>query len=128
VNQSFGKAYKLCSKKRITEVFEAHQSVKLYPFVAHFMLNERTGEKVPFQIVLSAPKRTFRKAHDRNRIKRLMRESIRKNKLPLETFLEAKGQCLGLFVIYTSKEELPLYMLHKKAKQLISELIKQLEK
>ena len=128
MDQSFGKAYKLCSRKRISEVFEARQSVKQFPFVAHFMLLNKTDEKVPFQTVLSAPKRNFRKAHDRNRIKRLMKEALRKNKLPLETFLESKGQYLALFVIYTSREELSLPILEKKIKQLISELIKQIEK
>ncbi len=57
-----------------------------------------------------------------------MKEALRKNKLPLETFLESKGQYLALFVIYTSREELSLPILEKKTKQLISELIKQIEK
>jgi ribonuclease P protein component len=127
VNQSFGKEYKLCSKKRISEVFEAKQSIKAYPLIAHFKELDRTDETTPFQVVLSAPKRNFRKAHDRNRIKRLMREAIRKNKLPLESFLEERGKCLALFVIYTSREELSLAVLEKKTKQLISGLIKQIE-
>gem|GEM_PF-2158735 len=57
-----------------------------------------------------------------------MREAFRKNKLPLETFLEDRGCRVALFVIYTSKEELPLSLIEKKLKLLISELIKQLEK
>jgi len=57
-----------------------------------------------------------------------MKEAIRKNKLPLETFLESKGRYLALFVIYTSREELSLPIIEKKTKQLISELIKQIEK
>lgn len=88
---------------------------------------EKTDQTVPFQTVLAAPKRIFRKAHDRNRIKRLMREAIRKNKLPLETFLEERDLCLALFVIYTSREEMHLSILEKKTKKLISELIKKLE-
>lgn len=128
MNESFGKEYKLCSKKRISEVFEAGQSIKLFPFVVHYTVQKRTVESTHFQIVLSAPKRNFRKAHDRNRIKRLMRESIRKNKLPLETFLEQSGQCLALFLIYTSREEMSLSNLEKKAGQLISQLIKHIEK
>lgn len=95
--------------------------------LAHYKEMDRTDETVSFQIVLSAPKRNFRKAHDRNRIKRLMREAIRKNKLPLESFLEERGKCLALFVIYTSREEFSLAVLEKKTKQLISGLIKQIE-
>ena len=109
-------------------MFEAKQSLKSYPFVTHFLSADRKEESVPFQVVFSAPKRNFRKAHDRNRIKRLMREAFRKNKLPLEAILEERDLCLALFVIYTSREELPLLMLEKKTKQLLSELIKKLEK
>ena len=57
-----------------------------------------------------------------------MREAFRKNKLPLEAILEERDLCLAVFVIYTSREELPLSMLEKKTKQLLSELIKKLEK
>ena len=128
MNQSFGKEYKLCSKKRISEVFESHQKVKVYPFVGHYVAINRAEESVPFQVVLSVPKRNFRKAHDRNRIKRLMREIVRKNKLSLEAFMEERGQYLALVVIYTSKEELSFSLLDKKVKLLISELIKQFEK
>jgi ribonuclease P protein component len=128
VNQSFGKQYKLCSKKRISEVFESNQKVKVYPFVGHYISIDRMEERVPFQIVLSVPKRNFRKAHDRNRIKRQMHEVVRKNKLSLEAFMEEHGQYLALFIIYTSKEELSSSLLDKKVKLLISELIKQIEK
>ena len=84
-------------------------------------------EKTRFQVAVSAPKRTFRKATDRNRIKRLMRESIRKNKLYLEPFLAEQNIQLALFMIYTSKEELPLDTLMKKTQQLFKQLINTLE-
>ena len=126
MNESFGKEYKLCSQKKIQEIFDERKSLRSYPFVMHYkVVNE--GEKTRFQVVVSAPKRTFRKATDRNRIKRLMRESIRKNKLYLEPFLSEQNIQLALFMIYTSKEELPLDTLMKKTQQLFKQLINTLE-
>jgi ribonuclease P protein component len=126
MNESFGKEYKLCSQKKIQEIFDERKSLRSYPFVMHYkVVNE--DEKTRFQVVVSAPKRTFRKATDRNRIKRLMRESIRKNKLYLETFLAEQNIQLALFMIYTSKEELPLDTLMKKTQQLFKQLINNLE-
>jgi ribonuclease P protein component len=48
--------------------------------------------------------RHFKKAVDRNRIKRLSREAYRLQKGPLLERLEAKGLFLSVFFIYTGKE------------------------
>jgi len=86
MNEKMGKQYKLCSQKLIESIFETKQSVKSYPFIAHYKAFELPA-KVPFQLVLSVPKRNFKRAHDRNKIKRQMREIIRKNKYFMNTKL-----------------------------------------
>lgn len=121
MNESFGKEYKLCSRKQIQEIFDEKKSLKSYPFVLHYKIVSQI-EKTRFRVVFSAPKRTFRKATDRNRIKRLMREAIRKNKLYLEPFLIERNIHLALFMIYTAKEELPLETLTKKTNHLFNQL------
>lgn len=125
MNEKLGKKYKLCSQKQIQLVFDAKTSIKNYPFVVHYAFLPMM-EKTPFQITVSAPKRTFKKAHDRNRIKRLMREAIRKNKLILEPVLNQNGQQVALFMIYTAREELSHDFLHKKTKQLFNNLINEI--
>ncbi len=111
----------LCSKKQIQSLFEEHNSVKLYPFVVRFKILEST-EPTPFKLVLSVPKRTFKKAHDRNRIKRLMKEGIRKNKLILESILNENNYQLILFIIYTAKDEMDYDFILGKTKQLFKQL------
>ena len=127
MNACFGKEYKLCSRERIAEVFEAKKSIKHFPFVLHYLETKPLDQKTAFQIVLSAPKRTFRKATDRNRIKRLLRESVRKNKVILEQFLHGRDMHLSLFLVYTGKEEIPVAVLDKKMGKTFHELTKQLD-
>jgi ribonuclease P protein component len=121
MDEKFGKAYKLCSQKAIKQLFEVKKAVKQYPFVLHYAPMELPTSK-KFQVVISAPKRIFRKAHDRNRIKRLSREVFRKNKLLLESKLETKEQQLALFLIYTSNEEMEYTVLLRKMESLLQKL------
>ena len=126
MDQTFGKKYKLCRQKLIDSVFKSGNTVKQYPFVVHFMEVEEKLE-APFQMTISAPKRLFRKAHDRNRVKRLMRETIRKNKLILETFITTNNKQLALFMVYTAKEEMPYDLLLRKTEQLFIQLVNKFE-
>lgn len=126
MSQTFGKEYKLCRQKLIDLVFKSGKIVKQYPFVVHFLEVEEELD-APFQITISAPKRNFRRAHDRNRIKRLMRESIRLNKMILENQISKNQKKLILFMVYTSKEEMPYTTLLKKNELLFDQIIKQIE-
>jgi ribonuclease P protein component len=127
MNQTFGKEYKLCSKKTIEFLFEKKKTVKQFPFIATYGEIELPTKK-SFQVVISAPKRIFRKAHDRNRIKRLMREVFRKKKLILEDFLLAEKRQIALFLVYTNKEEMKYTVLENKIELLFTKLVSELRK
>jgi ribonuclease P protein component len=101
--EHFGKAYKLCSKKQIAELYSKGKVVKAYPLFAN-LLAMKLQEPVPFQVVLAVPKRLFKRAHDRNYIKRLLREVIRKNKQELSEKLLAKELQLGLLIVFREKK------------------------
>lgn len=125
MNEKFGKEYKLCSQKLIGSIFETKQGVKSYPFVLHYKELPLPIDK-SFQVVLSVPKRNFKKAHDRNKIKRQMKEIIRKNKSELETLLNDQKQQFGLFLIFTGREELEFNLMTKKILQLLEKLTNEL--
>ena len=125
MNERFGKSYKLCSRKVIARIFDEGNSVRHYPFLVQFVEQPVEGDQ-PFQLVFSAPKRTFKKAHERNRIKRLLREAFRKKKLILEEALLQHNKQLALFVIYTAKEELPLQVLLAKTAALLEKITQEL--
>jgi len=73
---------------------------------------EESTEKIFMKVGVGVSKRHFKKAVDRNRIKRLMREAYRLQKLPLQNILKEKKYSLQVFFIYTGNE-LPEYLLIK---------------
>ena len=127
MNRSFGKDFKLCNSKHIDSIFEESNTLKQYPFVARFKSLELKSEK-PLQFVISAPKRTFKTAIQRNRIKRITREAVRNNKSPLETWLVEKNMQVGIFLLYTAKEEMSSEKLNRKAHELFRKIIDDLER
>ena len=126
MSSKFGRGYKLKSKIIIDQIFDSGLSVKEYPFVIKYAILNPPGDKT-FQIVISAPKRIFKFAVQRNRLKRLCTEAVRSNKSELEDFLNSKKERLGIFLIYTGKEELPILKLEHKIEKLFKKLIIKLD-
>jgi len=104
---TLGKEERLKSRKLIEQLFREGKSFALFPFRVFYM----SGGLPPgifLQAGFGAGNRNFKKAVDRNRIKRLTREAYRLQKHALEEHLRAKAQPLALFFIYVGKE-LPDY-------------------
>ncbi len=126
MSENFGKAYKLCSRKTIDRLFKEGKQLRAFPLGVYYLEIENS-EKVPFQVVISAPKRLFKRAHERNYVKRLIKEVLRKEKQPLEDLLTASGKQLALFIVYTNKEILTYSELEKCGKKLIGKLLSELQ-
>jgi ribonuclease P protein component len=99
------KAEKLKSRKRIERVFREGKSFSAFPYKVVFLIEPAA---TPLQAGFGASSRNFKKAVDRNRIKRLGREAYRLQKGPLLEQLVRKGQSLAVFFIFIGKE-LPDY-------------------
>ena len=126
MNYKLGKNYKLCSKTTIQSLFDSGTSIKSYPFVAIFKEIEFETE-IPFKVVFSAPKRTFRKAVQRNAIKRKSKEAFRLNKNILESYLKKNNTQIALFLVYSTSEEFDHLILQKKINKLFDKIIKKLD-
>lgn len=103
---SFPKKEKLKSKKLIEQLFADGRSVSNFPIKLIFLKTELPFD-VPIQAGITVPKKNFKSAVKRNRIKRLMRESYRLNKGLV--FNNSKGTFAFLF-LYLGKE-MPNYSL-----------------
>lgn len=104
--QTLGKTERLKSRKLIEQLFSEGKTFVLVPFRVYYRLDERQASVL--QVGAGVSSRSFKKAVDRNRIKRLIREAWRLQKLPLQEFVKERQKSLHVFLIYTAKE-LPVY-------------------
>jgi ribonuclease P protein component len=98
---TFKKEERLSKEKIIQELFEKGSSFYLYPFKVYFMQNPDSDSKV-HQVLISVSKKNFKKAVERNAIKRRIREAYRLNK----NLLSGQNK-LAIAYIYSVKEILP---------------------
>lgn len=110
-NYSFPKQERLSSKKIIDALFAKGASFYFYPFSVRFLSAD--DEAVCHQHMASVSKRNFKRAVDRNRIKRLMKEAYRLNKHELD-LLRHQGNYLVIAYIYVGKEIHPFSFVESK--------------
>ncbi len=99
---TLGKNERLKSRKQIELLFNEGKKFSITPFRVHYVFNELANP--PLQFGVGVSNKNFKKAVDRNRIKRLVREAYRLQKNTLfQKVKEKKGQ-LNVFFIYNGKE------------------------
>jgi ribonuclease P protein component len=104
---TFTKDEKLCSKKIIQELFSGVETNRSnhYPLMAIWKSMELPAA-TPVQVLFSVPKKKFKKAHDRNRLRRQLKECYRlQKKLLYETLSLKRLQC-AVVMVYIAKEKL----------------------
>lgn len=121
MKKTFKKEERLCSKRAIDTLFNSGSSFVIYPFRVVYSFTPSDSFEV--QVILSVSKRRFKRAHDRNRIKRLMREVYRLQKGEvLYPSIEEKSLNLHLAIQYIAKEELPYKLLDEKMLKVLNQL------
>ncbi len=97
---TFPKKEKLKSKKLIEQLFAQGKSVSAFPIKLIYLPTEFT-EDTRVKAGVAVPKKNFKSAVKRNRVKRLMRESYRLNKQ--HVFNNSEGSFAFLF-LYLGRE------------------------
>ena len=122
--QNLPKKERLCSEKIIARLFQSGVFVTKYPLRVNALLEVQNPD---VKVMFSVSKRRFSSAVDRNRIKRLLREVYRKDKMDLWEWAGQRGQQLSIVLIYTGNEMANYQMLQKLWGNLKISLIKKLE-
>jgi ribonuclease P protein component len=108
---TFKKEERLSRKKLIDELFENGSSFFCHPFRVLFLQQKisftgtpESEKTFPAQVLISASTRQFKRAVDRNQIKRLTREAYRLNKQSLYAELEKQNRHLLIAILYSQKK------------------------
>ncbi|MDD2196380.1 MAG: ribonuclease P protein component [Bacteroidales bacterium] len=114
----FPKQEKLCSKKSIETIFSTGINQFYYPYKVLYLPSAIIDEFPFAQVMFVVPKRKFKRAVDRNRIKRKMREAYRLNKHLLEEWCIKNNTHIKLVVMYVASSH-ENFNAHQKAIQCI---------
>ena len=118
--QTFSKNERLCSKILIDRLIETGKSFNLSPYRITWMPIAESS--APIKVVISIPKRSFKKAVDRNRLKRQTREIYRKQKQKVYDGLGEKK--ILVMIVYTAKTKIEFKELELKLKEALERLSK----
>ena len=124
MNQQFPKAEHLCGEKTIGNLHTKGLALMAYPFRIVYLPVGDNVEKVRVRVMVSVSKKKFKKAVDRNRVKRLMREAYRQHKTEIWNFATEQNLYLHIAFQYVPTEILSFSEMSSRMKRATEKLIK----
>ena len=131
---TYKKQDKLKSRKQTQYLFSKGQSIQVFPIKLIYTIeqtepndsNAMIQSDGIVQAGVGAPSRTFRKAVQRNRVKRLLREAYRLEKPNFINQLNLANKRLNLFFLYIDAQVLVQAEIQSKLKEALAILIKKI--
>ena len=118
---TFKKEERLCNKKLIDGLFHSGSSFLCYPFKVSF--NIVVNGQPPAQVLFAVAKKRYKRAVDRNHIKRRMREAYRLAKQDLlYNHLATVDKTIVLSIAYIGKEIAEYEVIDKKMQKALTQL------
>lgn len=126
---TLGKKERLKSRKQIEQLFREGRSISVQPFRVYYIVNDKSVSKTRsnashLQSGFGVSGKNFKRAVDRNRIKRLIREAYRLQKLHLQEKLAERNLILNVFFIFTGKEMPDYKLVENKVGVILKKLFK----
>lgn len=121
------KEERLSGRKLFSELFSKGRSFSLSPFRITWMLIPDTNPSFPVQAAFVVPKRNFKKATTRNRIRRRMKEAYRLHKSGFIKNQDEKGFQVIFTFFYSAKEESPYAEIENKLIVTLQRLAKEID-
>ncbi len=101
---SLSKSERLKSKKDIDTLFLSGKAFFVFPFKVFYRQIELQTDMESVVFGISVPKKIFKRAVDRNALKRKVREIYRVNKQVLKDSLSAQKKTVHVMLVYVDKE------------------------
>ena len=122
----FSKEERLCSRSLIEKLFNGDRakSAMSFPLRAVYMAEEQGDARTHAKILVSVPKKNFKHAVDRNRVKRQVREAYRKNKTILDSVLPEK--MLVIAFVWTDSKHRDSDEVERRIKGLLHRIVEKL--
>ena len=121
---TFSKKERICSKLTIERVLDKKQKVFVYPYKCFYDFTPASDEADVNRMLVSVPKRTFKHAVDRNRLKRLTREAYRLNHRQEFDNQLPDGTRADLIFFFVGRELLPYNLIEDKIIEILHRLKK----
>lgn len=122
------KKERLHGKKPFDDLFHHGKRYIAAPIKALYSISTRVGlPSEPVEAAFSVPSKTFRRAVDRNVLKRRMREAYRINKMVVYDAATAANAGCSVVFIYISKSKLPYSEIESKLLVTLHHLRKKIE-
>lgn len=102
---TFSKKEHLCGEVRIGRLFAEGKAFIAYPLRVVYSVHAATDD-VRVKVLVNVPKKRFKRAVKRNRLKRLMREAYRLNKSDITEFCLNKNIQMQIAFNYVSDQEM----------------------
>mgnify|MGYP001791936628 CR=1 FL=1 len=118
---SYNAKEKLKSRKLLDQLFTKGRSFSVFPVKVFFMQLPEPGDH-PIKAGVGVSARNFRKAVDRNRIKRLLRECYRLNKQSLHAMVNTNQKNIAVFFLYIGKDIPDFILLNEKMQSALTKL------
>ena len=123
MKNTLSKSDRLTNPVAISQIYDKGKHLNYFPFKIVW-LKEVGGAGL--KVVFSVPKRKFKRAVDRNQIKRKLRDTYRKHKHEVQKAVENKNTRVSLFLVYLGKDIPPSEIVDDKINVLLKRLTKEI--
>lgn len=105
---TLSKEERICSKKLINELFTGNgRSMTAFPLRVVFMKRTIVDDQPRAAMLVSVPKRYFKHAVDRNRVKRQVREAFRRHKSIITQNLTDDHEAIAMAFVWLTDGKYP---------------------